>query len=93
MPFEPAEPRFAYVLAVALHDTGQAPKAIDTLKALLEKRPNDRDALMALVSYEMKAGDPNSAASRAKLLSRLEPDSDDIKQMLSDIESALKQAP
>lgn len=91
--FEPAEPRFAYVLAVALHDTGQAPKAIDTLKALLEKHPNDRNALMALVSYEMEAGDRTSAASRARLLSRLEPDSDDVKQMLGDIESALKHAP
>jgi Flp pilus assembly protein TadD len=90
---EPNEPRFAYVEAVALHDTGDAPRAIEVLKSLLNRRPYDRDALVALVTYEMESGDLISAASRARLLSRLEPESEDIRQLLGEIENAMKGKP
>jgi len=59
----------------------------------LNRRPYDRDALVALVTYEMESGDLISAASRARLLSRLEPESEDIRQLLGEIENAMKGKP
>jgi Flp pilus assembly protein TadD len=80
---EPDEPRFAFVLAVALHDTGKNPQAIDILKGAVVRRPYDRDALMVLTSYEIEAGRFSSALSRAELLAKLEPGSDRIRRLLT----------
>ncbi len=48
----PEEPRFAYVYAVALHDSGNRKGAIATLRDALELRPYDRDLGTALAAYE-----------------------------------------
>lgn len=79
----PDEPRFSYVLAVALHDTGKKAEAIGTLKNALARHPYDRDILWALATYEFEAQAISSALERAQLLNRLEPDRPDIAQFLA----------
>jgi tetratricopeptide (TPR) repeat protein len=69
----PDDPRFGYVLAVALHDTGKPAEAREVLKNTLSRHPYDRDALMALVSYSMEAGQFADALDAARQLVALEP--------------------
>jgi Flp pilus assembly protein TadD len=87
----PTDPRFAYVYAVALHDTGSAAKAIDVLRQSLSRSPNDRDILMALLSYEIEAQDFASALGRAELMMRLEPDRPEISQLADKLRARVKQ--
>jgi predicted CXXCH cytochrome family protein len=85
--FAPEEPRFSYVYAVALHDTGKQPEAIELLKGALTRHPYDRDILWVLATYEIEARDYASALERIKLLNLLEPGRSDVMQLLE----ALKQ--
>lgn len=48
---EPENPQYGYVLAIALHDSGQPQAAIEQLQALLQRQPQNRAARMALVNY------------------------------------------
>jgi Flp pilus assembly protein TadD len=70
----PDDARFAYVYAVALHDTGKPAEAIKVLSGALARHPYDRDILIALGTYERDAGRADAARSRAQLLRELEPD-------------------
>jgi cytochrome c-type biogenesis protein CcmH/NrfG len=70
----PDDARFAYVYAVALHDSGSPRKARETLSAALSRHPFDRESLMALASYEMEEGDVAAAAEVAERLALLDPD-------------------
>lgn len=70
----PEDPRFTYVFAVALHDTGKAGDAVNVLEDALKRHPYDRDILLALVSYQREAGNAPRAQEFAKLLQELEPD-------------------
>ena len=53
---DPDQARYTYVDAVALNSTGRKDEAIDTLKESLTRHPNDRDTLMALISFYRDAG-------------------------------------
>ena len=57
----PAETRYAYVLGVALYDTGKKKDGLRTLNDALRLRPNDRDLLTALAAYAREAGDEAAA--------------------------------
>ncbi len=70
----PEEPNYAYVYAVALHDTGAPAKAVDVLRGALKLRPNNREILSALASYEAEAGDYPAALGHVQGLEKLEPD-------------------
>ncbi|HEX9178789.1 MAG TPA: tetratricopeptide repeat protein, partial [Burkholderiales bacterium] len=74
----PDDPRFAYVYAVALHDTGKPAEAIRTLQAALARHPYDREILFALASYQAEGGDKAAARNHARLLLELEPENPDI---------------
>jgi tetratricopeptide (TPR) repeat protein len=65
----PAETRYAYVLGVALYDTGKKKEGLRTLENALRLRPYDRDLLTALAAYARESGD-ETAANRYR--SRLE---------------------
>ena len=69
----PASPRFAYVYAVALHDTGRARDAIAVLEAAHRQRPADRDTLAALATYLGEQGDVGRALGYAETLAALDP--------------------
>ncbi len=48
----PDEPRFAFVHAVALHDTGRRAAAIATLREAIRRHPYDQNLVGTLASYE-----------------------------------------
>ena len=53
---EPDRARYAYVYAVALHSAGRREQAIAVLKENLTRHPEDRDTLLALVTFSRDAG-------------------------------------
>jgi len=67
----PQNPRYAFVLGVALHDTGQGAQAIEVLEAALTRFPNDTDLLGALAAYASELGDQARAGAYARRLDAL----------------------
>jgi predicted CXXCH cytochrome family protein len=65
---DPANARFSYVYAVALHSTGKVDAAIVRLKQTLLSHPNDRDILEALASFHQARGE---GAAAQRYVSRL----------------------
>lgn len=78
-------PRFAYVYAVAIADSGKPADAMAILRDSLERHPYDRDSLIALAVYERQAGNLEAAAAHADLLLRLEPDDTSIRDFVSQL--------
>jgi predicted CXXCH cytochrome family protein len=70
---DPDRARYAYVYAVALHSAGYIDDAMAVLKENATRHPNNRDTLLALVSYSRDAGDFASALEYAQQLDRLVP--------------------
>jgi Flp pilus assembly protein TadD len=68
----PANPRFAYVYAVALHSTGKPDLAIAKLEKALLDHPNDRDMIAALASFHQARGDIPAAKKYAERVRALE---------------------
>jgi Tfp pilus assembly protein PilF len=60
--YRPDAVRFAYVHAVAVHDTGDARGAIAILEKAHRRRPANREVLAALVEYLRERGDTEAAA-------------------------------
>jgi predicted CXXCH cytochrome family protein len=58
----PTDPRFSYVLAVAIAGSGDRNEAIRVLEGALTARPNDANALRALAGYLREAGQTARAA-------------------------------
>jgi tetratricopeptide (TPR) repeat protein len=67
----PHEPRFSYVLAVALASTGERDEAIRTLEATLDARPNDANSLQALATYLREAGESERSKEIGRRLNEL----------------------
>ncbi len=67
----PDEARFAYVYAVALHDTGHAAEARRALEAAIARQPASTELLEAIVSYAREAGDTAAATRWEARLSAL----------------------
>ena len=78
-------PRYGYVYAVALNGTGQKPKAIQELEAVLAKHPNDRDSLRALIAFQRDAGNLDAARRSARRLAELEPDNPEVRALLRQV--------
>jgi Tfp pilus assembly protein PilF len=85
----PEDPNYAYVYAVALHDTGAPAKAVEVLRGALARRPNNREILSALASYEAEAGDDASALGHAQALEKLEPDDPQWRQYAAALRAKL----
>lgn len=69
----PKVPHYAYVYAIALHDLGESANAVEVLRSALTRRPNAREILSALASYEAQMGDYASSLGHAETLEKLEP--------------------
>ena len=69
----PDQARYAYVYGVTLHSNGRGGEALTVLDANLARHPNDRDTLLALVSFNRDAGDAVTALAYAERLARIEP--------------------
>ena len=78
-------PRFAYVYAVSLADSGDRAGAIRVLSRNLDDFPYDRDTLIALAVYESQAGNMAAATAHAELLAALEPEDASIRDFLNQL--------
>jgi predicted CXXCH cytochrome family protein len=70
----PESAHFAYVYAVALHDTGRPADAVAVLAAAHRRRPAHRETLAALATYVAERGDAKRALEYAEKLAALDPD-------------------
>jgi Flp pilus assembly protein TadD len=83
---DPGRARYVYVYAVALHSAGQADAALAVLKQNLTRHPDDRDSLLAVVSFSREKGDFATALESAKQLARAAPDDRGIANLVKIIE-------
>lgn len=84
----PADPRFAYVLVVALRSTGQGEKAQAALAAALARNPYDVRLLGLALDAALKQRDLARARGTAETLARLRPDDSDIARLLARLPSS-----
>ena len=82
---DPDRARYAYVYAVGLHSAGHVDDAMAVLKASATRHPNDRDTLVALVSYSRNAGDFVSALEYAERLARVVPDDPSLSALIDNL--------
>jgi tetratricopeptide (TPR) repeat protein len=69
----PAESRYAYVYAVALHGAGRRPEALRVL-AESAKAGGSRDVLLALAMFRSEGGDEAGAGEALRALASINPD-------------------
>ena len=81
------DPHYAYVYAVALHDTGSPDKAVEILRAALARHANDRDLLSLLASYEAQTGDFAAALGNAQKLMTLEPEDAELRKFVDQLKA------
>jgi predicted CXXCH cytochrome family protein len=82
---EPDRSRYGYVYGVALHSSGHSDEALKVLKENLARHPDDRDTLLALVTFSRDAGDVGAALEYAEQLSRMTPNDRDITRLNDDL--------
>ena len=69
----PDQARYAYVYAVALHSAGRVSDAMTELKENLARHPDDRDTLLALITFSRDSGNAGAALEYAEQLARIAP--------------------
>ncbi len=70
---DPQEIRYAYVYAVALHDSGSLGESLRVLRGAHDAQPNNAEVLVALISYSAEAGRDEAARRYAAKLIEIEP--------------------
>jgi len=83
---EPDRARYLYVYAVALHSSARKDEAMTVLREGLARHPEDRDILLALVSFSRDAGDIRSALEYAERLTRIAPNDRDLAGLVQDLQ-------
>lgn len=81
----PADVRFAYVFAVALHSGGDAARAVAVLERAHARHPRDFDVLMALATFERDRGSRAIARQWAERLLALAPDDPRAQRLVADL--------
>jgi predicted CXXCH cytochrome family protein len=71
--------RYAYIYGVALHSAGRQLEAIAYLKDSLAGHTENRDIIMAIVSFSREAGDPATALQYAEQAIKIAPDDPTVK--------------
>ncbi len=69
----PADVRFAYVHAVALNSAGKTKAAVTEIDRALKLHPDDRDLLLAAITFRRDSGDIAGARPYAQRLARRYP--------------------
>jgi len=82
---EPDRARYSYVYAVALHSAGRGEEAMTVLKQILVRHPDDRDTLLALISFSRDAGDFATALDYAERLARVAPNDPDLAALIESL--------
>jgi Flp pilus assembly protein TadD len=90
---EPERARYAYVYAVALHSAGRGADAMAVLKNILTQRPEDRDTLLALISFSRDAGDFATALEYAQRLARLTPNDANLAALIENLRQQVDKQP
>jgi tetratricopeptide (TPR) repeat protein len=70
--------RAAYVYAVGLHAAARVDDAMAVLKESLARHPDDRDTLLALVTFSRDSGDVDAALEYTERLARIAPTDRDL---------------
>ena len=81
----PENMRFAYTYAVGLHSTGKPRKAVSVLEEALRRRPNDRDVLLALVTFNRDQGAVEPALRYAERLAAQYPDDPEAQRLVAEL--------
>lgn len=82
---DPDSARYAYVYAIALSQTGFAPRAARLLEQTHQRHPADRDTLRALISIEAATGHVPNALRHAEELTTLDPSDRQARQMVEEL--------
>jgi predicted CXXCH cytochrome family protein len=82
----PDNPRFGYVHAVAVKETEGVARALELLRSQLLRHPENRDLLLALITYSREAGDRAAALDYAERLVRLAPRDPVARQLRSELD-------
>lgn len=84
---DPAMPRYAYVYAIALDQSGRAEEARTVLDGLLARHPYDTDALVAGLNWAMRRNDRKAALGYLTTLREVRPDDRDVQRMIDRLSS------
>jgi Flp pilus assembly protein TadD len=87
---EPDRARYTYVYAVALNSAGRRDEAITVLKQGVARHPDDRDTLLALVTFSRDAGDIGAALTYAEDLVRIAPNDRGLASLVEDLRRRAK---
>jgi predicted CXXCH cytochrome family protein len=90
---DPERSRYAYVYAVALHSGGRVQDAVAVLKGNLARHPNDRDTLLALISFSRDSGDTTSALDYAQKLAQISPADPGLTALIDALKRQVDSAP
>jgi predicted CXXCH cytochrome family protein len=77
--------RYAYIYGVALHSAGRRQEAIAQLKKSLAEHPENREIIMAIVSFSREAGDAATALQYAEQAARITPDDPTVRGMIEEL--------
>ena len=83
--FDPNNARYAYIYGVALHSAGRQPEALAYLKGSLVGHPENRDIIMAIVSFSREAGDTATALQYAEKAARIAPDDPTVRGIVGEL--------
>jgi Flp pilus assembly protein TadD len=89
----PNQAHYAYVYAVGLHSAGRVDDAIAILKENLTRHPENRDSLLALVTFYRDAGNIAAALEYAQRLAQLAPDDRQISELVDALKRQSESAP
>src|SRR5450631_342540 len=77
--------RYVYIYGVALHSAVHGPEAITYLRDYLSGHPDNRDIVMAIVSFSRDAGDAATALQYAEQAAKITPDDPAIKGLVDEL--------
>ncbi len=83
----PGEPRFAFVLGVALQEAGRTSDALAVLEKAHERHSGDRSILEALVAFNREAGNLDAALAHARTLALQAPGDPGVRELVRQLEA------
>ena len=90
---DPERARYAYVYAVALQSGGRTQDAMTVLKGNLARHPNDRDTLLALISFSRDSGDAKAALDYAQRLAQISPADPGLTALIDALKRQIESSP
>ncbi|MGY3239808.1 MULTISPECIES: tetratricopeptide repeat protein [unclassified Bradyrhizobium] len=82
---DPGQSHYAYVYAIALHSAGRREEASAVLKENLQRHPNDRETLSAVLAMSREAKDFDSAREYAERLRQLAPNDQAVSLLIDEL--------